>query len=40
VPDTTFTDAELNAKFSKLTGDVTPVSMRFFAFKAYAETLS
>lgn len=30
---TTFTDAELNAKFSKLTGDATPAPMRFFAFK-------
>ena len=29
----TFTDAELNAKFSKLTGDTTPTPMRFFAFK-------
>ena len=29
----TFTDAELNAKFSKLTGDATPAPMRFFAFK-------
>src|SRR6516162_10122514 len=29
----TFTDAELNAKFSKLTGDTTPAPMRFFAFK-------
>ena len=27
------TDAELNAKFSKLTGDATPAPMRFFAFK-------
>src|ERR1700755_193449 len=30
---TTFTDAELNAKFSKLTGEATPAPMRFFAFK-------
>ena len=30
---TTFTDAELNAKLSKLTGDSTPAPMRFFAFK-------
>ena len=30
---TTFTDAELNAKFSKLTRDATPAPMRFFAFK-------
>jgi len=30
---TTFTDAELNAKLSKLTGDATPAPMRFFAFK-------
>ena len=30
---TTFTDSELNAKFSKLTGDATPAPMRFFAFK-------
>jgi carbonic anhydrase len=29
----TFTDAELNAKFSELTGDATPAPMRFFAFK-------
>ena len=29
---TTFTDAELNAKFSKLTGDTAPAPMRFFAF--------
>jgi carbonic anhydrase len=29
----TFTDAELNDKFSKLTGDATPAPMRFFAFK-------
>ncbi len=29
----TFTDAELNAKFSKLTGDATPAPMRFFAFE-------
>jgi carbonic anhydrase len=29
----TFTDAELNAKFSKLTGDAAPAPMRFFAFK-------
>jgi hypothetical protein len=30
---TTFTDAELNAKFSELTGDATPAPMRFFAFR-------
>ena len=30
---TGFTDAELNAKLSKLTGDATPAPMRFFAFK-------
>jgi carbonic anhydrase len=30
---TGFTDAELNAKLSKLTGDSTPAPMRFFAFK-------
>src|SRR5271168_3909454 len=30
---TTFTDAELNSKLSKLTGDATPAPMRFFAFK-------
>jgi carbonic anhydrase len=30
---TTFTNAELNAKFTKLTGDATPAPMRFFAFK-------
>jgi carbonic anhydrase len=28
-----FTDAELNAKFSKLTGHATPAPMRFFAYK-------
>ena len=30
---TTFTDAELNAKLSGLTGDTTPVPMRFFAYE-------
>jgi carbonic anhydrase len=34
---TTFTDAELNAKFSKLTGDSTPAPMRFFAFRDPAQ---
>ena len=31
---TTFTDAELNAQLSGLTGDITPVPMRFFAYEA------
>jgi carbonic anhydrase len=30
---TTFTDAELNAKLAKDTGDSSPAPMRFFAFK-------
>ena len=30
---TTFTDAELNAKLSGLTGDITPAPMRFFAYE-------
>jgi carbonic anhydrase len=30
---TTFTDAELNAKFTALTGDASPAPMRFFSFK-------
>jgi carbonic anhydrase len=30
---TTFTDAELNAKLSALTGDASPAPMRFFAYK-------
>ena len=30
---TTFTDAELNARLSKLTGDATPAPMHFFAYK-------
>src|SRR5271168_1756472 len=30
---TTFTDEELNAKLSKLTGDATPAPMRFFSYK-------
>jgi carbonic anhydrase len=30
---TTFTDAELNAKLTKDTGDSSPAPMRFFAFK-------
>jgi carbonic anhydrase len=29
----TFTDEELNAKFGALTGDATPVPMRFFSYK-------
>src|SRR5579863_8834751 len=30
---TTFTDEELNAKLSALTGDASPAPMRFFSFK-------
>ena len=30
---TTFTDAELNAKLSKSTGDASPAPMRFFSFR-------
>ena len=30
---TTFTDEELNAKLSALTGDATPAPMRFFSYK-------
>src|SRR5579862_7516816 len=30
---TTFTDAELNAKLTALTGDASPAPMRFFSFK-------
>jgi carbonic anhydrase len=30
---TTFTDEELNAKLSKLTGDASPVPMRFLSYK-------
>ena len=30
---TTFTDEELNAKLSALTGDTTPAPMRFFSYK-------
>ena len=34
---TTFTDEELNAKLSKLTGDGSPVPMRFLSYKDPAE---
>jgi len=30
---TTFTDGELNAKFTEVTGDSTPAPMRFFSYK-------
>ncbi len=34
---TTFTDEELNAKLSKLTGDASPVPMRFLSYKDLVE---